>query len=130
MSPDVALEKDVNLALALAAGASTAEAAAQCGVSQRTVQRQLLDPQFRKLVYDLRDQYLSRALGRMADSMAAAAEKLVALLQSDKPGVQLRTARAILSLGLRLHASVQTEQRLSELEAELARKQGLVPYEE
>lgn len=127
MSPDVALEKDVNLALALAAGTTTAEAAAQFGVSQRTVQRQLLDPEFRKLVFDLRNQYISRALGRMAESMAAAADKLVALLQSDKPNLQLRTARAILSLGLRLRDSVDVSERLRQLEEELARNQGVAP---
>jgi len=93
MSRLVALGKDVKLALALASGAGSAEAASECRVSLRTVQRRLADPGFRKMVFELREQYVSRALGRVAENMTSAADKLVALLESDKPALQLRTAR-------------------------------------
>lgn len=124
MSPPVALTKDVNLGLALASGASTAEAAEIAHVSQRTVQRRLADPAFRKLLADMREQFISRALGRMAEKMTAAADQLASLLETDKPALRLRSARAIISLGLRLHESVYVTERIRELELELAQKQA------
>ena len=57
--------KDVVLAMALAAGACAAEAARQTGVSLSTVNRRMADPDFRRFVADLRGQMLAAALGRL-----------------------------------------------------------------
>src|SRR5205814_1019551 len=127
MSRPVASEKDVNLALALASGAGTAAAAAKAGVSQRTVQRRLGSPDFRQLVADLRADLIARALGRLADNMTRAADALAGLLDDPDGRVRLRSARAVLTLGVRLRDSVDLTDRVRELEQEVARKQEVVP---
>ena len=124
MSQFVALEKDVVLAMALAAGATVVEAAEQGGVCRRTVERRLADLAFRRIISDLRGQLIGHAVGRMAQHMTRAADALVGLLDVDKPAVRLRAARAVLSLGLRLHDSIDLAERVRELEEELAQKQG------
>src|SRR6478672_5057750 len=91
--------KDVLLAMALAAGTSASDAARQTGVSLSTVNRRLADPDFRKFVADLRAQPLERALGRVTDNMTKAADTLVAVLDHDNPVYRLRAARAMLSFG-------------------------------
>lgn len=127
MSPPVAPEKDVLIALALAAGDGTESAAGKTGVSQRTVQRKLGRPNFRRLVADLRGELIARALGRLADNMTRAADALAALLDCEDVRVRLRAIRALLSLGLRLRDSVDLTDRVRELETELERKQGVQP---
>jgi hypothetical protein len=125
MSRFVASEKDVTLAFALAAGASTSAAAEEFGVNQRTVQRRLNEPDFRQLVADLRAELMGQALGRMASNMTTrAADSLAALLDSEDERVRLRTCRALLSLGLKMRDSVDLTERVREIEAEIARKQG------
>jgi len=59
--------------------------------------------------------------------MTRATDSLVSLLDVNDPAVKLRAARTVLSLALRLRDSVDVSDRISELEAELARKQGVVP---
>jgi DNA-binding CsgD family transcriptional regulator len=127
LSPNVAPRKNLELALILATGASTLDAAEKLQISRRTVQRKLRKPAFRKLVADLRSQLFSSALGRMAENMTHATDALASLLDASDPAVRLRAARATLSLALRLRDSVEVSDRLSELEAELARKQGVAP---
>jgi hypothetical protein len=63
----------------------------------------------------------------MADNMTRAADALVALLDNEDAGVRLRSARAVLSLGLRLRETVDLDERIRELEQELAQKQGVMP---
>jgi hypothetical protein len=127
MSAFVRPEKDVTLALALAAGASQADAARQAGLTDRTARRKLARPGFRRLVAELRGELIARALGRLADNMTRAADALAGLLDSDDDRLRLRTARALLSLGLRLRDSVDLSERVRELEEELAQKQEVTP---
>jgi hypothetical protein len=127
MSAFVRPEKDVVLALALAAGTTVAAAAAQAGVCDRTARRKLQRPEFRRLVADLRGELVARALGRLADAMTRAADALAALLDTPDDRVRLRTARAVLSLGIRLRDSVDLSGRVRELEEELARAQEAAP---
>jgi hypothetical protein len=127
MSPNVGPEKDPLLALALASGVSTAAAADQTGISQRTVERRLADPAFRRQVAEFRGQLIATALGRLADNMTRAADAVAALLDAPDPGLRLRAARALFSFGLRLRDSVDLGDRVRELEAELARQQEVVP---
>ena len=126
MSENVSTEKNLDAALALAAAGKPADVAQQFGVSRRTVDRWLSEPAFRRIVWDLRQQMVAAAVGRMADHMTLAADALVKLLDSDDAAVRLRACRAILSLGLRLHDAVDLEERLRALEDEAARRsQGL-----
>jgi hypothetical protein len=124
MDPFDPKNKDVLLAAALASGGSSAAAARKMAISKTTVKRRLRDPAFRRLVSELRDEMLSSVLGRMTDQMTGAVEKLGKLLEEDDPAIRLRAFRASMTFGLRLRDSVDLNDRIGELEAELARKTG------
>jgi hypothetical protein len=124
MSAFVTPEKKVALALALAAGMSAAAAAEQAQVCERTVRRRLANPAFRRLVARLRGQMLDAALGRMADNMTRAADKIARLVDCDDEALGLRAARTLMSLGLRLRDSVELADRVQELEREFNQQQG------
>jgi hypothetical protein len=94
--------KDVLLAMALAAGASAADAGRQLDVSVSTVKRRMSDPDFRRFVADLRGQML-------------------------EPPIRIRAARALLSFGLRLHDAVDVTERVRRLEEELDRRPEALP---
>jgi hypothetical protein len=125
MSPNVPSEKDSVLALALATGASVNEAAERAGVDRKTVQRKLADPEFRREVSEFRGEFIAATLGRMADNMTRAADRLAVLLNDANPSIQLRAIRTMMSFGLRFRDSVDIAERIHDLEAELARKQGM-----
>lgn len=127
MSAFVTPEKKVALALALASGMSVPAAAEQAQVCERTVRRRLAKPGFRRFVARLRGQMLEAALGRMAENMTRAADKVARLLDSADEAVALRAARTLMSLGLRLRDSVELADRIHEIERELARKKGVAP---
>jgi hypothetical protein len=127
MSPNVGPEKDSLLALALASGQSTAAAAEQAGISQRTVERRLADPAFRRQVADFRGELLATALGRLADNLTRAADTVAALLDAPEPHHRLRAARTLFSFALRLRDAVDLGDRVRDLEAELARRQEALP---
>jgi hypothetical protein len=120
-------EKDVLLATAIASGATASAAAKQLELSRSTVERRLAEPQFRRLVADLRGEMVASALGRMADNLTRAAESVAALLDAPEPHLRLRAARALFTFSLRLRDAVDLDQRLRDLEDELARKQGTTP---
>jgi hypothetical protein len=67
----------------------------------------------------------SRALGRLVDAMASAAETLGHLSRKGKSEmVRLGAARAILELGPRLQETVEHEERLRALEQQVADQGG------
>jgi len=105
-----------SLALGLAAGLTVEDAAERAGVSRRTAFRRLTEPGFRNRVSELRSQMVGRALGRMADGMSDAADKLRQLLNAESESVCLGAARALLELGAKLRDSVELEQRILTLE--------------
>ena len=127
MSASVTPGKKMVLALALASGMTAAAAAEQEQVSLRTVRRRLANPAFRRLVARLRGQMLEAALGRLAENMTRAADKVARLLDSGNEAVALRAARTLMSLGLRLRDSVELADRIHDIERELARKKGVAP---
>jgi hypothetical protein len=116
--------KDVMLAMAIAAGASSTTAAQQLDLSRSTVKRRMGDADFRQLVGDLRREMLTSALGRMANNMTRAADTVAALLDVEQPQIRLRAARALLTLGLRLHDSVEASARMDAIEQALAQYTG------
>lgn len=116
--------KDVNLALALAAGRSITAAAEQAGVSRRTATRKVADPAFRQLVAELRADFIGQAVGRLAHNMTRAADGLAAMLDSTDERVRLRVSRAVLTLGVKLHEEVDLELRLREVEAQYTAMTG------
>jgi hypothetical protein len=111
---------DEALALALATGQTLRAAAEATGIGQRTVTRRWADPDFRRRVGELRAEMTSRALGRMADGMADAADMLRQLLSAESESVRLGAARSLLELGVKLRESVELEERLAALEGRLA----------
>jgi hypothetical protein len=112
---------DAALALALASGLTAGDAAERAGVAPRTAYRRLADAAFRAHVAELRAEMVGRALGKMADGMAEAADILRQLLRAEKESVRLGAARALLELTVRLRESVELEERVRVLEERLAR---------
>jgi len=113
---------DEALAAALASGQTLRAASGAAGVSERTATRRWADPQFRQCVSELRGELVGRALGRLADGMADAADVLRQLLNAKSESVRLSAARALLELGVKLRESVELEQRLQTLEDQLPGK--------
>lgn len=102
--------------LALASGQTLRDAANAAGIGERTATRRLADPAFRRRVDELRGEMVRRALGKMADGMADAADRLRQLLAARSEAVQLGACRALLELGVKLRENVELEQRLTDLE--------------
>jgi uncharacterized membrane protein YqiK len=127
MSPGVASEKDSILATAISAGASTAEAAEKAGLSQRTAQRRIADPEFQQQVAQLRSKLMARALDKMAENMTRAADAIARLIDADNPAISLRASRSMLTLSLRLHDALDLDQRITALKEELERRTGWQP---
>jgi hypothetical protein len=117
-------KRDDALAMALASGQTIRDAARVSGVSERTVTRRLSEPVFRARVSELRSGMIAQALGRMADGMADAADKLWQLLAAKSEAVQLGACRALLELGVKLRESVELEQRLATLEQLAQERKG------
>ena len=73
---------DDALLLALATGLTVRDAARSAGVGERTATRRLANLSFRRRVAEARAEMVGRALGRMADGMAEAADTLRGLLRA------------------------------------------------
>ncbi|MHB1424906.1 MAG: hypothetical protein ACYC3I_17175 [Gemmataceae bacterium] len=115
-------KRDDALMLALASGQTIREAAQTAGVAERTASRRMSETDFRRRVAELRREMISRAMGRLADGMGAAADRLRQLLAANSEAVQLGACRALLELSLKLRESVELEQRLDALEEHLQHK--------
>src|SRR5262245_47232421 len=111
--------KQESAALALAAGRTQDEAAAESGAGARTIKTWLVvQPRFARPIQELRAVMTSRALGRLVDGMVSAADTLGYLCRKGKSGmVRLSAARAVLELGTKLRESIELEERLAALEA-------------
>ncbi|HEV3298216.1 MAG TPA: hypothetical protein VG055_01150 [Planctomycetaceae bacterium] len=105
-------------AIALASGRTIEQAARASNAGTRTLKTWLHDqPAFASRVTELRGEMTSRALGRLVDAMASAAETLGHLSRKGKSEmVRLSAARAVLELGTKLRESVELEERIAVLE--------------
>ncbi len=105
-------------AFALAAGATLDEAAQKSGAGLTTIKTWgTTIPAFSRRVSELRGEMTARALGRLVDSMASAAETLGFLSRKGKSEmVRLSAARAVIELGVKLRETVELEQRIAALE--------------
>jgi hypothetical protein len=106
-------------AVALAAGATLGEAARKAGAGVTTIKTWAATvPAFARRVADLRAEMTARALGRMTDNLASAADTLGFLARKGKSEqVRLGAARAVIELGVKLRETVDLETRLAALEA-------------
>jgi hypothetical protein len=113
------------VALALAGGATQKQAGIDNGVTGRTVGLWLAEPDFKARVTALRGEMVARAVGKLADGAAAAADELRRLLsEAEADAIKLQASKAVLELGTRLRESAELEGRLAELEARVARQAG------
>jgi hypothetical protein len=112
-------------AVALASGRNLRGAARDSGAGVRTIKTwTAAQPAFARRVQELRAEMTSRALGRLVDGMAGAAEALRKLLTAKSETVRLGAARAVLEMGSRLRETVELEERLAALEARQAGRRG------
>ena len=113
---------DEALALAVASGQTLRDAAQTAGVGERTATRRMADADFRARVAQLRADMVQRSLGRLADGMGAAADKLRLLLAAASESVQLGASRSLIELGVKLRESTELEERLADLEHRIRRE--------
>jgi hypothetical protein len=97
-------------------GLSINEAAERAGCSPRTVSRRLAEREFARRVSIVRGQLFAVAVGRLCNHAALAADKLVALLDSEQDHVAYAAAKSILELGTKLREAGELEERLAALE--------------
>ena len=109
-------DTDRILIASLASGKSTQLAAAEAGVSERTVYRRLEEPEFRRNMIASRGRMVDFLTSRLAEASNNAFERLQILLTADSEFVQLGAARAILDQMLRLRNMVEFESRLTRVE--------------
>jgi hypothetical protein len=105
------------LLVALACGATVEQAAAKCGISERTVYRRMEKPEFRRQIQAFKAEMVQRAAAALT---AAAMESVRTLLELQKPSnagaVRLGAARAILEMGVKLREMAELEERIRALE--------------
>lgn len=119
MASDDQLSGKSAVALALARGLTSDEAAAHVGdVSGRTIRRWLADePEFADEVRRYRAELLTRVLGQLTDSATEAVQTLRDSLTCDSPQTRVRAALGILSTLLHVRDAHDVEERLRILEA-------------
>lgn len=101
---------------ALARGETIARAAAQAGLSERTVYRRLHEPEFRAQMDEARGDLINQATGQLAGAAKAAIDSLVKLLGASAETVRLGAARALLDQLVRLRDVTEFERRLEAVE--------------
>jgi hypothetical protein len=112
---------DEKLLLAMAAGASQAQAAQQAGVSERTVTRRLADATFKARVNEARAELVRRAVSRLSAAGIAAADELYRLLRDGcNDMVKLGAARAVLQNMLAGFQMEQVARQMEQLDQRLA----------
>jgi AcrR family transcriptional regulator len=124
MAENERLASDDELILALAAGATVAEAAERAGVGERTVYRRLKDAEFRRAVSEVRGRAFDAAVGKLAGLAAQAVSALERMLQDGSRAEAVRAAKIILELVPRLRTFTELEERIAALEAEERKPRG------
>jgi putative ubiquitin-RnfH superfamily antitoxin RatB of RatAB toxin-antitoxin module len=103
---------------ALAAGATTRQAAERTGIDEQTVHHRLTDPDFRRAVSRARGQMFDAAHGRLTSLAGKATGIFGRLMVSEQPSVARRAAKAVLELGPRLREATEVAERITRLEKE------------
>jgi hypothetical protein len=103
---------------ALARGATHTQAAAESGISARTLRRWLAeDPDFAAEVAEVRTGLLDEAVGRITAAAGEAVETLRGALTDPDGRNRVQAARVLLDALLPLRESLDLEQRIAALEA-------------
>lgn len=112
------------MVVALAGGATHAAAAKKAGVTVRTVQRWLAEPEFVARVSEARHTFFDTAFGKLAASAGDAADALAALLADPSPGIRLRACQTVLQAVPSWREHMELAERLAALEAAVAANGG------
>ena len=116
---------DKELLTILACGATVEQTARQLKISERTIYRRLADPKFKSALQEARAEMVQRTSGTLTASAGEAVRTLIALLNPNSTGMQrLGAARAIIELGMKLREMADLEQRVLELEQQVAALTG------
>jgi len=116
---------DEQLISALACGATRENAARQAGVSLRTVQRRLADPEFCRELQAFRADIVQRTAGALTAAGLEFVKTLIALVGAGTPpSTRLGAAKAGLELGMKVRENADLEQRMAALEERLAATPG------
>lgn len=107
------------VAIALASGATIADAAVLGGVSPRTVDGWLQEPVLRARVGELQGVLVDRTAGALARAMGEAVETLRVLLSSSET-VRLRAADAMLRHGMAAFELRQMARQIEEIREQIA----------
>ena len=112
---------DEALLTALACGATVEGAARQAGVSRRTAQRRMADPEFLGRLSEARVDMVKRASGMLSAAAMESVKTLLVLQAAPNPGpVRLGAARAVLEMGLKVREAAELEERVAALERRVA----------
>jgi hypothetical protein len=109
-------------AVLVASGKTYKDAAAQIGVSERTVRAWAKSPEFAVRVKEIRADLIGTAAGRLAGVMGAAVEVLETLLTSTDESIKFRAAKAIVECAVRIQDAAENAERLNALESILLAK--------
>jgi hypothetical protein len=113
-------DQDDVIASALAAGCTQQEAAAKAGVSRPTVARRVADPEFQKRVTYFRRQAIGETLGLLMKAGPDAVAALALIAEGgEKDSDRIKAADRILEITLKIQASIDYEERLRTVEAQL-----------
>ena len=108
------------VATALACGATAEVAAQRAGVSRRTVNRRLVNPEFRKRIQEMRADMVERTTAMFTAAGIESAKNLLELQKNSAPfAVRLGASRAVIELGAKLRENSDLEKRLQALEEQL-----------
>jgi hypothetical protein len=120
----MASKSNALLLAALASGKSERAAAALAGISERTAQRRMAKPEFRRELAKAREAMLDRSIGHLAAGGTEAAVVLRNLLRSDDGKLRLGAARAVLAAGCQLREVETLAAKVAELEQIVKGRQG------
>src|SRR5262249_23619224 len=110
------------LLMALVCGATVEQAAAKAGVSRRTASRRMTNAEFRKRLAAQKADLVCRTGAALTAGGAQAVKRLLALVGSGPPTVQLGAAGAVLEWGMKVREAGEFEARLAALEAHADQK--------
>jgi len=113
------------LALLLASGETTEQAAVKAGVSQSTLFRRLKKPEFRAKVDEIRAQVMERTVGRLSEIAVEAAEALGQLVREAKAETtKVHAIRLVLEFSLKGSEQLTLIRQIQTLKAEVEELRG------
>ena len=128
MGGGVPLKKlnDERIVLALLAAGNVRAAAQTAGVSERTIRARLKEPDFNKLLTEIKSQAVQAATSALSDSMGEAVAVLRDVMTDtdNAAAVRLQAASEILRQALRFYSLADLEARISALEAAQAEEEN------